>query len=85
MSYSLEKIASLIGAHCFGEGEAQIDWILNDSRSLAFPESTLFLRCAHSVTMAISIFPICIAVAYGILWWPICLKIMSRNIPMPIS
>lgn len=42
MSYSLEKIASLIGAHCFGEGEAQIDWILNDSRSLAFPESTLF-------------------------------------------
>lgn len=42
MSYSLEKIVSLIGAHCFGEGEAQIDWILNDSRSLAFPESTLF-------------------------------------------
>ena len=42
MSYSLEKIASLIEAHCFGEGEAQIDWILNDSRSLAFPESTLF-------------------------------------------
>lgn len=42
MSYSLEKIASLIGALCFGEGEAQIDWILNDSRSLAFPESTLF-------------------------------------------
>ena len=42
MSYYLEKIASLIGAHCFGEGEAQIDWILNDSRSLAFPESTLF-------------------------------------------
>lgn len=42
MSYSLEKIASLIGAHCFCEGEAQIDWILNDSRSLAFPESTLF-------------------------------------------
>lgn len=42
MSYSLEKVASLIGAHCQGQYEASIDWILTDSRSLAFPETTLF-------------------------------------------
>jgi alanine racemase len=42
MSYSLVKIASLIGAHPLSEGDANIDWILTDSRSLCFPEETLF-------------------------------------------
>lgn len=42
MSYSLQQIATLIGARCFGRVEAQIEWLLTDSRSLAFPETTLF-------------------------------------------
>ncbi len=42
MSYSIEKVATLIGAHRYGSIEAQIDWLLTDSRSLAFPETTLF-------------------------------------------
>lgn len=42
MHYSLEKIATLIGARRFGTAKADIDWLLTDSRSLAFPESTLF-------------------------------------------
>lgn len=42
MSYSLEKITSLIGAHRWGHTDATIDWILTDSRSLSFPETTLF-------------------------------------------
>lgn len=42
MSYSLEKVTALIGAHRFGATDATIDWLLNDSRSLAFPETTLF-------------------------------------------
>ncbi len=42
MSYSIEKVATLIGAHRYGQVDAQIDWLLTDSRSLAFPETTLF-------------------------------------------
>ena len=42
MSYTLEKIASLIGAHLWGEEEREISWLLTDSRSLCFPEGTLF-------------------------------------------
>ncbi len=42
MSYSLEKVTALIGAHRFGTREGVIDWLLTDSRSLAFPETTLF-------------------------------------------
>jgi len=43
MHYSIETIASLIGAHLFGpHTDVRIDWLLTDSRSLAFPESTLF-------------------------------------------
>ncbi len=42
MSYTIEKIAKLIGAERVGESEASIDWILTDSRSLCFPEETLF-------------------------------------------
>ncbi len=42
MNYSLEKITSLIGAHQYGQKETEINWLLTDSRSLAFPETTLF-------------------------------------------
>lgn len=42
MYYSLEKVASLIGARRFGNSDANIKWLLTDSRSLAFPETTLF-------------------------------------------
>src|SRR5574344_544689 len=42
MSYSIETIADLIGAKRFGSLDSHIDWILTDSRSLCFPEETLF-------------------------------------------
>ena len=42
MHYSLEKITALTGARRFGTAEARIEWLLTDSRSLAFPETTLF-------------------------------------------
>ncbi len=43
MSYTIEQIVLLIGAERIGRAEAhQIDWILTDSRSLCFPEETLF-------------------------------------------
>ena len=40
--YSIEKITTLIGAHRYGTAEANISWMLTDSRSLCFPEETLF-------------------------------------------
>ena len=42
MNYSIEKITTLIGARRIGETDAQIGWLLTDSRSLCFPEETLF-------------------------------------------
>ena len=42
MTYSIEKVATLIGARRYGEHEATIGWLLTDSRSLCFPEQTLF-------------------------------------------
>ena len=42
MRYSIEKITTLIGARRIGEAEATISWLLTDSRSLCFPEETLF-------------------------------------------
>ena len=42
MKYSIEKITTLIGARRIGTADAQINWLLTDSRSLCFPEETLF-------------------------------------------
>ena len=42
MYYSIEKITTLIGARRIGTADAQIGWLLTDSRSLCFPEETLF-------------------------------------------
>lgn len=42
MSYSIETIKELINAERTGSIDSQIDWILTDSRSLCFPEETLF-------------------------------------------
>lgn len=42
MHYSIENVAALIGARRFGNTPADISWLLTDSRSLAFPETTLF-------------------------------------------
>ncbi len=42
MTYSIEKVTTLIGAHRYGEHAATIGFLLTDSRSLCFPEETLF-------------------------------------------
>ena len=42
MKYSIEKVATLIGARRYGDKDGQIRWLLTDSRSLCFPEETLF-------------------------------------------
>ena len=42
MNYTIEKITTLIGARRIGTADARIEWLLTDSRSLCFPEETLF-------------------------------------------
>lgn len=46
MSYTIEYIADKIGAKRIGDASATIDWLLTDSRSLSFPEETLFFALA---------------------------------------
>jgi alanine racemase len=42
MNYTIEKITTLLGARRIGTADATIGWLLTDSRSLCFPEETLF-------------------------------------------
>ena len=42
MSYSIDTIAQLIHAERTGSAEGTVKWLLTDSRSLGFPEETLF-------------------------------------------
>ena len=42
MSHSIDDICQQTGAQRIGNNEASIDWLLTDSRSLSFPENTLF-------------------------------------------
>lgn len=42
MIYTIEKVTTLIGAHRYGDKAAKVAFLLTDSRSLCFPEETLF-------------------------------------------
>ena len=42
MQYKIEQIAGIIKAERHGNTSADISWLLTDSRSLCFPEETLF-------------------------------------------
>ena len=43
MQYTIEQISTLMGARLEGHApQAIINWLLTDSRSLSFPEETLF-------------------------------------------
>ena len=42
MTYTIEKITTLIGARRYGDHDMGVRWLLTDSRSLCFPEETLF-------------------------------------------
>ena len=42
MSYTTETRATLIGAELIGSHTGTVKWLLTDSRSLGFPEETLF-------------------------------------------
>ncbi len=42
MQHTIHEIASLTGASLHGASDQHVDWLLTDSRSLAFPETTLF-------------------------------------------
>lgn len=42
MNYTIDKITALIGARRYGDQDTTISFLLTDSRSLCFPEETLF-------------------------------------------
>ncbi len=42
MKYTIDQITTLIGAHRYGAAAGAVSFLLTDSRSLSFPEETLF-------------------------------------------
>lgn len=67
MSYTIETIAERISARRVGDTPAIIDWLLTDSRSLSFPEETLFFALTTNAMMAHAIFLTCIHAVFAIL------------------
>ena len=49
MTYTIEKITTLIGARRYGNADANIGFLLTDSRSLCFPEETLFFALKTAI------------------------------------
>ena len=49
MNYSIENIAALVGARCYGSRAVAVEWLLTDSRSLVFPETSLFFALRTKV------------------------------------
>ena len=49
MTYSIEKVTTLIGAHRYGSNDCRIAFLLTDSRSLSIPEETLFFAIKTKV------------------------------------
>ena len=49
MRYTIENVTALIGARRFGHSATQVEWLLTDSRSLVFPETTLFFALRTKV------------------------------------
>ncbi len=43
MQYTLQQIAQITGAKLIGNGNAQVQWLLTDSRAVSFPEDSLFV------------------------------------------
>lgn len=48
MSYTIEQISDILKAERLGSVSANINWLLTDSRSLSFPEDTLFFALDSS-------------------------------------
>lgn len=57
MSYAIESIAKSIGARRVGKHKATIDWLLTDSRSLSFPEETLFFCFNYQTKQRSPLYP----------------------------
>lgn len=55
MSSTIEEITSILGAQRIGTTSSTIDWILTDSRSLCFPEETLFFALKTNAMTDINI------------------------------
>ena len=83
MQYSIEKITTLIGARRIGTADAQIGWLLTDSRSLCFPEETLFFALSSPRNDGHKYIPDSIAVASATSWFPSPLN-QGTLIPTPI-
>ena len=48
MQYTIDEITQLVSANRIGKRKAVINWLLTDSRSLSFPETTLFFAIRTS-------------------------------------
>ena len=61
MTYTIEKVTTLIGARRYGDNDTNIGFILTDSRSLVSQRKLCSLRSSRNVMMVITTSLSCIA------------------------
>ena len=83
MTYTIEKVTTLIGARRYGETDANIGFLLTDSRSLCFPEETLFFAIKSDRNINISLASTAVVSATSLS--PMCRRAMTSSIPVPTS
>ena len=57
MPYTINDICKQINAKQIGSNENIIDWLLTDSRSLSFPETTLFFALSTKRNKGVKYIP----------------------------
>ena len=68
MEYSIREVAKIIGSKSNLLREDTITMLLTDSRTVSFPEQSLFLPSGLKQTTGINTFLNYISCAYAILW-----------------
>lgn len=85
MTYTIEKVATLIGARRYGTTDANIGFILTDSRSLCFPRRRSSSRSGLPATTGIITSPNFIEEVYAALWCLPCPQPTPNSLPGPTS
>ena len=85
MTYTIERVATLIGAQRLGHAEARISFVLTDSRSLCFPEETLFFALRSNRNDGHQYISELYRAGCAALWLKKCQLRPPTNLEMPIS
>lgn len=84
MKYSILEIAEILGADTSHLNNASIDTLLTDSRTLTYPDRSLFSRSTPTATTVTATCTSCMRKACAILWWSTSRKACRQATPISL-